>query len=75
MGDDSKMRCKYCAGETSDIEDNNFASKSNHKINCPMESQEPCLSPAVSRLDNVYNVRTAEHLYTFYNKVIALDNL
>lgn len=48
VGDDSKMRCKYCSGETSDAEDNNFASKSNHKINCPMESQEPCLSPSVS---------------------------
>lgn len=41
------MRCKYCAGETSDIEDNNLTSKSNHKINCPMESTEPCLSPLV----------------------------
>lgn len=47
VGDDSKMRCKYCAGETSDIEDNNFTSKTNHKDNCPMESQEPCLPPSV----------------------------
>ncbi|KAJ6636523.1 hypothetical protein Bhyg_15114 [Pseudolycoriella hygida] len=46
VGDDSKMRCKYCAGETSDVEDNNFASKSNHNINCPMESHEPCLPPS-----------------------------
>ncbi|XP_037025396.1 uncharacterized protein LOC119066835 [Bradysia coprophila] len=50
VGDDSKMRCKYCAGETSDAEDNNYTSKSNHKSNCPMESQEPCLSPLDQRI-------------------------
>ena len=59
MGDDAKMRCKYCTGSNSDQEENlqthphssSSSSNNNNKRKCLAET-EPILSPSGLQLSD-----------------------